>query len=49
MGLGEKPIWGSFLLSLNCKNVNGSHEVRLIGQASALILARGIIHNELTT
>lgn len=49
MGLGEKLIWGRFLLSSNCKNVNGSHEVRLIGQASALILARGIIHNELTT
>lgn len=49
MGLGEKPIWGSFLVSSNCKNVNGSHEVRLIGQASALILARGIIHNELPT
>lgn len=49
MGLGEKLIWGRFLLSSNCKNVNGSHEVRHIGQASALILARGIMHNELTT
>lgn len=49
MGLGEKLIWGRFLLSSNGKNVNGNHEVRLIGQASALILARGIIHNELTT
>jgi len=49
MGLGEKPVWGSFLLSSNCENVNWSHEVRLIVQASALILARGIIHNELTT